>query len=158
MPEPFRWVVCSEIGSVPCLCSTGLDLASGTPLPGMTNLALIITWLNTHMSSQSAVGIVLLVYLSNETLQSAVRIVSDPGPNGHFQIVVFSFNILRTPLVHLTSISSGNYLVPNRRQAIIWTNYGHASLLTQIWTSLGHSELNGTCVLVTFLRTRGPFH
>ena len=69
------------------------ELTRGTPLPGMANLALIITWLlSTHMSSQPAVGIVLLVYLSNETLQSAVSIVSNPGLNDKFggsQVVPF---------------------------------------------------------------------
>ena len=68
-------------------------LTRGTPLPGMTNLALIITWLlSTHMSSQPAVGIVLLVYLSNENRQSAVSIVSNPGLNDKFggsQVVPF---------------------------------------------------------------------
>ena len=69
------------------------ELTRGTPLQGMTNLALIITWLlSTHMSSQPAVGIVLLVDLSNKTLQSAVSIVSNPGLNDKFdgsQVVPF---------------------------------------------------------------------
>ena len=61
------------------------ELTSGTPLPGMTNLALIITWLfSTHMSSQSAVGIVSLVYLSNETRQPEVSIVLHPELNYKF--------------------------------------------------------------------------
>ena len=66
------------------------------------------------------------------------------------KIVVFSFNI---PLVQLTSISSGNDLAPDRRQAIIWTNYGQ--VYWRRYVSLGHSELNGTCVVVT-LWEQGP--
>ena len=117
---------CQHAGAVQdgsCAVNSGLlhvcaapdwGLMRGTPLPGMTNLALIITWLlSTPMSSQPAVGIVLLVYLSNETLQSAVSIVSNPGLNDKFggshvlqttfsnyfsliKIVVFSLNVLRT--------------------------------------------------------------
>ena len=88
---------CQHAGAVQdgsCAVNSGLlhvcaaldwGLTRSTPLPGMTNLALIITWLlSTHMSSQPAVGIVLLVYLSNETLQSAVSIVSNPGLNDKF--------------------------------------------------------------------------
>ena len=141
--------------------SAAPELTSGTPLQGIANLALIITWLlSTHMSSQSAVGIVSVVCLSIESVTPwtewqkpqldrkssyAVLQTTFSYSFSTIKIVVFSFNI---PLVYLTSISSRNDLALNRRQAIIWTIYGQ--VYWRRYASLGHSELNSACVLVTF--------